>query len=129
MSLQWSPGDLRRQVLVVDQALDRAAINRRRLVEARVEVAERLRALAVPLALSAGVVAAAFAVGRYSAGGGRRRTRAQAKETETSSGRVRSALALAMSLAQILLRVRALLGSTDTAEAGVSALGKPQRRV
>jgi hypothetical protein len=109
MSLQWSPGDLSRQVKVVSQTVARAEDNRRRLTAARRDVAERLRAIAVPVAVCASLIAAAFAVGRFAAAGAARRERASAEPARSVPQRVQGFLALAMSLAQIYLRVRSLV--------------------
>jgi hypothetical protein len=110
MSWQWSPGDLSRQGLVVSRTVARAEDNRRRLAAARRDVAERLRAIAVPLAVSASLIAAAFAVGRYAgASTARRRQRPRSERAPSGPQRVQGLLALAMSLAQIYLRVRSLV--------------------
>ncbi|HET8698420.1 MAG TPA: hypothetical protein VFO94_13085 [Gammaproteobacteria bacterium] len=109
MSWQWSPGDLSRQGLVVSQTVARAEDNRRRLAAARREVAERLRAIAVPLAVSASLIAAAFAVGRYAGASTARRQRPRSERAPSAPQRVQGLLALAMSLAQIYLRVRSLV--------------------
>ena len=65
MSLQWSPADLDRQRQIVGLAVDRAQSNRERLWSARHALAGRLRTAAVPVAVSAAALAAAFALGRY----------------------------------------------------------------
>jgi hypothetical protein len=94
---------------VVSQTVARAEDTRRRLTAARRDVAERLRAIAVPLAVSASLIAAAFAVGRYAAAGAARRERARSDPARSGAQRVQGLLALAMSLAQIYLRVRSLV--------------------
>lgn len=120
MSLQWSPADLDRQRRVVGLAVERAQTNRARLWMARRQLAERLHAIAVPLAVSVGAVAAAFALGRYMGGAARTRAvmRAERRRGEpvSGSGRTQSLLALAMTLAQIYLRARTLIAPTAPAE-------------
>lgn len=109
MSLQWSPGDLNRQRLVVGRAMERAASNRLRFATARRRVADRLRAVAVPVAVAVSVVAAALAVGRYVSVAGRRQRASRAERARTRPVRVQSLIALAMSLAQIYTRLRTLV--------------------
>jgi hypothetical protein len=114
MSLQWSPADLDRQRRMVGLAVERAQINRARLLTARRRLAERLHAVAVPVAVSAGAVAAAFALGRYMAGAARRthvppRTERPRSDPGSTSARIQSWLALAMTLAQFYLRARTLI--------------------
>jgi len=91
-------------------AVERAQSHRLRLTTARRQLAERLRALAMPVAVSALAVAAAFALGRYVAVRPWGRQSASAPEQRAPSGsRVQSLVALAMTLSQIYLRARTLI--------------------
>lgn len=115
MSLQWSPGDLKRQQLVVGRAMERAASHRRLLADARHRVADRLRAIAVPVAVGASLVAAALAISRHVLTSGRRRQH-EASHTPGRSSHLQSLVALALSLAQIYMRLRTLVAPpADTA--------------
>jgi len=121
MALQWSPADLDRQRRVMGLALERAEAHRLRLSIARRELAQRLHAIAVPVAVSAAAVAAAFALGRYVSvrAAGRDSAPAPAGRAPSGSGRVQSLLALAMTLSQIYLRARTLIAPpAHTAAAG-----------
>jgi len=114
MSLQWSPADLDRQRQIVGLAVDRAQSNRERLWSARHALAGRLRTAAVPVAVSAAALAAAFALGRYVAPrAAARRYRepvsAPAEQAGSRSTSIQSLVALAMTLTQIYLRVRTLV--------------------
>jgi len=118
MSLQWSPGDLKRQRLVVGRAMERAASNRQLLAEARGRLADRLRAVAVPVAVGASVIAAALAVSRHVFTSRRRSSRTARSRTRPSrlqASHVQSLIALAMSLAQIYMRLRTLISPPPTA--------------
>jgi hypothetical protein len=117
MSLQWSPGDLDRQREIVGLALERADSHRERLWVARRAFAGRLRAAAVPVAVSAAAVAAAFALGRYFAPRrASRRHEPVAVRVEHPGGGtgVQSVVGLALALAQTYLRVRKLVAPAES---------------
>src|SRR5262245_47635756 len=110
MPLQWSPGDLDRQRAVMGLAVERAQGNRVRLWTARRQLAQRLRAAALPVGVSAAAVAAAFVLGRYvSVRAAARQPAARSAEVGRAPGAstgIRSLFALAMTLTQVYLRVR-----------------------
>jgi len=118
MSLDWSPGDLSRQRLVVGRIVARSEGDRRRVAEARGRLVGRLHSVVVPLAVSAAAVAGAVVIGRFVTAqrsrGPASRPRAEAAPTRTRVSRLQSLVGLALSLAQIYLRVRTYIAPPAT---------------